>query len=73
MERLSRLIDKVKKTMWKIQYKLSHERCYDEMEADGIASYGRCCGMVGGDRTTDYTAEFCLGCPYYSPVNSQER
>lgn len=72
MERLRRLIQKVKQTMGKIQYELSHESCYDKMEADGVAVNGNCCGVVGGGKTTDYTAEFCLDCPYYSPANSQE-
>lgn len=72
MERLSRLIEKVKQIMGKIRYELSHESCYDKMEEEGVASNGCCCGVVGGDRTTDYTAEFCLDCPYYSPINSQE-
>ena len=69
---MDRLIKKIKQLMRKIQYELSHERCYEEMEEDGIASNGKCCGMVGGDRTTDYTAEFCLDCPYFVPINSQE-
>ena len=69
---VERLIEKVKQIMRKIQYELSHESCYDKMEADGVAVNGSCCGVVGGDRTTDYTAEFCLDCPYYSSVNSQE-
>ena len=69
---MKRLIKEVRALMRKIQYKLSHESCYDEMEADGVASNGSCCGMVGGDRTTDYIAEFCLDCPYFSPVNSKE-
>lgn len=69
---MERLIKKVKQLMKKIRYELSHESCYDKMEEDGVAKNGNCCGVVGGDRTTDYTAEFCLDCPYYSPVNSQE-
>lgn len=56
----------------KIKYHLSTEWCYDRMEADGIASMGRCCGVVGGTRATDYLSEMCIGCPHWVPVKEED-
>ena len=67
------LFGKGKWIMRKYQYELFYDSCYDKMKAYGVAVYGKCCGVFGGDRNTDDTAESCLDCPYYSPVSSQER
>lgn len=34
--------------MEKVKYRMSRERCYDEMEEKGYAAR-RCCGLMGGD------------------------
>lgn len=52
------------KMLAKIKHHLSHEWCYDRMEAEGIAVMGCCCGLVGGTRATDYLQEHCVDCPH---------
>ena len=52
----------------RIKYHLSHEWCYDRMEADGIATMGHCCGVVGGSKETDYLSEMCMDCPHWVPA-----
>ena len=63
MSILSRIIAWVER----VKYWLSREYCYDEMEEKGYASMGRCCGLVGGDKWSDYTAYSCIDCPHYTP------
>ena len=53
-----------RKVIEKIKYHLSHEWCYDLMEDEGIAINGKCCGLAGGTRATDYLQEHCIGCPH---------
>ena len=65
MEWLSWIIEKIK-------YRSFHKSCYGTMEKEGFASNECCFGVSGGNRGTDYTAEFCLNCPYYTPINRQE-
>ena len=62
------MVEWLKKLIAKIKYHLSHEWCYDRMEADGVASFGCCCGVVGGTRATDYLSEMCCDCPHWVPV-----
>lgn len=47
-----------------------YDKCYSEMEDDGIAVFGCCHGIVGGTRNTGYLSEMCIDCPYYTPVDS---
>ena len=42
----------------------SKDTCYMEMEKQGIAKNQKCCGLVGGDRYTDYLSYTCVDCPY---------
>ena len=49
------------------KYHFSHEWCYDSMEMAGIASMGRCCGVAGGNRESNYLAEMCMDCPHWVP------
>lgn len=43
----------------------SRQKCYTSMENAGIAIFGCCSGLVGGDRSTDYLQCECISCPYY--------
>lgn len=49
-----------------------YDKCYSEMEDDGIAVFGCCGGVVGGTRNTGYLSEMCIDCPYYTPINQKE-
>ena len=40
------------------------EKCYNRMEDRGIAVFGCCCGVTGGDKNTEYLSESCIGCPF---------
>ena len=68
MKRMTHLLNQMIKRIEKIKYRLSHEYCYDEIEEKGYASMGRCCGLVGGDKWSDYTNYDCINCPYYTPI-----
>ena len=41
-----------------------HDKCYSEMVKRGIASEGRCGGLVGGTKNTGYLQEMCIDCPF---------
>ena len=69
---LKRWIENLAEEIAILKYKLSYENCYDSMEGKGLAVFGSCCGVVGGDKITDYTNESCLGCPYYTPIPCEE-
>lgn len=50
-----RLLDKLKE-----RQKQRKDKCYEEHKD----SQGKCYGLLGGDRSTDYYAECCVGCKY---------
>lgn len=58
------LIKKLKELIQKVKYRLSHNYCYTEMERRGIAAFGCCEGLAGGDRVSGYLAYTCMDCPY---------
>lgn len=41
-----------------------HDKRYSEMVKRGIASEGRCGGLVGGTKNTGYLQEMCIDCPF---------
>lgn len=47
-------------------FDMDHERCYSRRRSqDGFTQEDKsCCGMVGGDRFTDYLCYSCIGYPY---------
>lgn len=45
-----------------------YDNCYNDMEDRGIAIFGSCGGVVGGDSNTEYLSEMCVSCPYYVSV-----
>ena len=54
----------IKKFIRWIKYRISHEWCYDRMEYDGIAAFGCCSGIFGGDRESNYLSYMCMDCPH---------
>ena len=48
-----------------------YDKCYSEMENDGIAVFGCCRGLTGGTRHTDYLQENCVNCPYLVLLNNK--
>lgn len=45
-------------------FRSNYEKCYDEMEKEGHAVFGNCCGLSGGDKNTSYLNDDCIDCPY---------
>ena len=43
----------------------SYDKCYHQMEIQGFAVFMCCCGMAGGDSSTDYLSYTCVDCPYF--------
>lgn len=59
------MLEKIRKWIYRMKYNWSKQSCYDSMERQGIAVFGMCCGIVGGDRGTGYLAYSCVDCPYF--------
>ena len=65
-ERCMRYVkDKIKSLIQRIKYKMSREHCYEEMEKQGIAVFGMCGGLTGGDRYSGNLQYDCIDCKYY--------
>lgn len=47
-----------------------YDKCYSEMENDGIAVFGCCHGIAYGTQNIGYLSKKCIHCPYYTSVNS---
>lgn len=62
------LIKRIKEWLKQIRYNWSLESCYNYMENRGIAVFGMCGGVVGGDHSTEYLSIECINCPYYTPI-----
>ena len=57
----------IKELIAKVKAYFSHERCYSEMEAKGIAAMSRCRGLERGDKiNTD-----CMDCPHLCIVEEE--
>lgn len=59
------MINKVKAFLKRVKYTFSKNYCYDQMERDGIAAFGMCEGLVGGDKFSNYLQYSCIDCPYF--------
>lgn len=60
--------------IWVVIYSLNdHEVCYTDMEKQGRAAMGLCCGTSGGTRNTNYLSELCIDCPHYTSVMNNVR
>lgn len=64
--------EKIKSLIKKIKKYFSHETCYEEMEKQGIAVFGMCKGVTGGDVYTNYLNYSCIDCPYLTLTESEE-
>ncbi len=53
---LKRIIGKIKQWKRKLYYS-----CYKNIEG---AKNGKCPGLTGGTKATEYLSEMCIGCPY---------
>ena len=71
MDVREKLVELLRKLAERIKYHMSHEWCYDRMEADGTATMGCCCGVVGGSKETDDLSEMCLDCPHWVPLEKE--
>jgi hypothetical protein len=47
-----------------------YSNCYLEREGEGIAIFGLCGGLLGGDKHSDYVQYECIDCPYFVGINS---
>ena len=53
------------KLMKKLLFRFSKDYCFDQMiKSDNITLNKKCCGMVGGDRQSNYLSYSCIGCKY---------
>lgn len=62
------MIKRIKEWIKQIRYNRSLESCYNDMENRGVAVFGMCGGVVGGDHSTEYLSIECINCPYYTPI-----
>ena len=65
------MIKKLKNAWKKFKYSLSKDRCYDEMEKKGEAIFNCCCGMTGGDSSTNYLNYDCINCKYLTLIKQK--
>jgi hypothetical protein len=62
------MFKKFKKVFHKIHLTGIQERCYTNMENQGIAAMGCCCGLAGGDRFSGFIQYQCIDCKYLTPI-----
>ena len=65
-KKIKTLVERFKK--WR-----SEENCYDQMEAEGIAVFGMCIGITGGDSYTNQLSYSCIGCKHWTPVKGETK
>ena len=58
------MAEKRKSFLNRLHKEYVRETCYDEMRERGHAGLGKCGGLTGGDRYTDYLNYYCVSCPY---------
>lgn len=66
------MLEKIRKWIKQMKYNWSKQSCYDSMERRGIAVFGMCSGVVGGDRNTGYLAYSCVDCPYFTFIGEDK-
>ena len=71
MDIKKKLIEHLRKLAERVKYHLSHEWCYDRMEADGVAAGDYCFGVVGGSKEMNYLSDMCLDCPHWVPLEKE--
>ncbi len=55
----------------KIKKWFSYNHCYNQMEDRGIAVFGMCSGLSGGDNNSGYLQYKCIDCPCFVPVEKE--
>lgn len=58
------MLYKIKQLIKSIKNYFSHNACYDAMKQSGVAVFGMCSGVVGGDSNSEYLSYQCMDCPY---------
>lgn len=53
---VKKIVGKIKRWQRKLRYS-----CYKNIES---AKNGKCPGLAGGTKATEYLSETCIGCPY---------
>ena len=48
-----------------------YDICYSERESEGIAVFGMCGGLVGGDKDSGHVQYECIDCPYWVLENKK--
>lgn len=61
---MSKLIKWLKRQKDKLKNYSLYSHCYNQMEDEGIAVFGCCCGLSGGDKASGYLQYGCISCPY---------
>lgn len=65
------MFKRLKALFAKIKHYFSHSNCYNQMEAAGIATFGMCSGLSGGDKYSGYLQYECIDCPYFVDVTER--
>ena len=60
---MTKLIRKIGEWLRKIIIGNHYDNCYSAREYEGIAVFGLCGGLVGGDKHSDYLQYNCIDCP----------
>lgn len=53
-----------RKTIDKLRYSVSRDRCYSLMYEQDVANKFGCPGITGGDKNSGYLYYRCTDCPY---------
>lgn len=59
------MINKIKAIIAKAKEKMRYNRCYSNMEWQGVAVFGMCSGEYFDE---EYKKQHCRSCPYYRKV-----
>ena len=67
------MLKKIINFLSKIFILSDYEKCYNRMEDAGIAIFGCCCGVTGGDATTNNLSYDCISCPHLVLCDNKEK
>ena len=65
------LLEKIKSFIKKIKHRFSYNACYNAMEQRGIAVFGMCSGVAGGDVNSGQLSCQCMDCPYLTLTDKE--
>ncbi len=66
------MLKRLKAIIAKVKYYFSHAHCYNQMEDAGIATFGMCKGLSGGDKYSGYLQYQCIDCPYFVDIKKDK-